>query len=266
MKFIKLILIFAFGCSNIVIQAQVDTSYSSVAPPSIQKMIIPGKAPFFTIQVSGFYNNGLMDLAANDNTAFNKEDFIGGRNFGTRYGYGAALIGKLSLHKQGNVRLVVSGLYNRLQSNFVISESPQGKVGYNVFSAALGLENNFTPDRKFKPYIGADVIGSWIGGDASLSTDTGNFNVKIKTAFRIGFALNFGFEYAFNNNVGFNLGVKFSHLNALLKDSKESANPNETYLNDKFIEPHILYSGWKQFFFSSFYTGFNIYFGSKNRK
>jgi opacity protein-like surface antigen len=268
MKFIKFFLILAFGCSAIAVKAQakVDTSYLSIAPPSIQRMIVRGKVPRFTIQVSAFYNSGLMDLAANDNTAFNKNDFVGGRNFGTRYGFGFSLIGKLPLHKQGNVRLVISGLYNRLQSNFVISETPEGKVGYNVFSAALGLENNFTPDRKFKPYIGADIIGSWIGGKANLATDTGNFSLKIKTAFRLGFALNLGFEYAFNNNVGFNLGVKLSHLNTLLKDSKESSNLNETYLNDKHVDPPILYSGWKQFFFSSFYTGINIYFGMKNKK
>ncbi len=266
MKFIKFFLIISFGCSAIAVKAQVDTSYSFIAPPSIQQMIVPGKAPRFTLQICAFYNNGLMDLAANDNTTFNKNDFVNGRNFGTRYGFGFSLIGKLALHKQGNARLVVTGLYNRLQSNFVISESPQGKVGYNVFSAALGLENNFTPDRKFKPYIGADIVGSFIGGDAKLTTDTGNFNLKIKTAFRIGFALNFGFEYAFNNNVGFNLGLKLSHLNALLKDSKESSNLNETYLNDKHVDTPVLYSGWKQFFFSSFYTGFNIYFGSKNKK
>jgi opacity protein-like surface antigen len=266
MKFIKFFLVLAFGCSAITTRAQVDTSYLAIAPPSVQKMITSGKAPRFTIQVSAFYNYGLMDLAANDNTSFNKNDFVNGRNFGTRYGFGFSLIGKLALHKKGNARLVVTGLYNRLLSNFVISESPQGKVGYNVFSAALGLENSFTPDRKFKPYIGADIIGSWIGGDAKLSTDTGIFNLKIKTAFRIGFALNFGFEYAFNNNVGFNLGVKLSHLNALLKDSKVSSNPNETYLNDKYINPPIPYSGWKQFLFSSFYTGFNIYFNMKNKK
>jgi len=207
-----------------------------------------------------------MDLADNANTNFSKSDFVNGRNFGTRYGYGFMLAGKYALHKKGNLRLVAAGYFNRFESNFVISKSPEGKVGYNTFSGALGLENSFNPDKRFKPYVGGEIMATLINGSASLSTDSTEFNLNIKNAFRLGFNVNFGFEYAFNNNVGINLGIKLSHLNVLLKDSKESGDPANINLNDKYIKPEIPYSGWKQFFYSSFYTGFNIYFGMKNKK
>jgi opacity protein-like surface antigen len=229
-------------------------------------MVKSGKAPRFIIQVSAFYNNGLMDLADNDNTNFNKKDFVNGNNFGTRYGYGFMVAGKLPLQKRGYLRLIGAVYFNRLQSDFVISKSPEGRVLYNAFSGAIGLENCFTPDKKFKPYIGAEIMGTVINGSAVLATDSTDFNLNIKNAFRIGVNASFGFEYAVNNNVGFNLGIKFSHLNVLLKDSKESGDPSNVNLNDKHVDPRIPYSGWKQFFYSSFYTGINFYFEMKNKK
>ncbi len=252
--------------SFLLAQSSSDTSYSGIAPLSVKKLLIRGKAPFLTLQINGYYNTGLMDLAANDNTYFSKQDFVEGRNFGTRYGYGGSITGKIALQKSGYLRLTVSALYNRFQSNFVISKSPEGKVAYNVFSGSIGLENNFTPDRKFKYYIGFEIISSLISGDAVLSTDSTDFNLKIKNNFRLGAAASFGFEYAFTNSFGVNLGMKFTHANLLLKESKESANLSETYLNDNKVNVKIPYAGWKQFFFTSFYTGFNFYFGMKNKK
>lgn len=247
-------------------QETIDTSYTMIAPPSVQKLTVHGKAPVVTIQLSGYYNVGLLDLAAKDNTNFNKLDFVEGRNFGTRYGYGVGITGKIALHKEGNMRLTVSSLYNRLESNFIVGGSPDGKVGYNVFSWSLGIEDNFLPDRYFKPYIGAELVTSLINGSALLATDSTNFNLDINNAVRLGFALNMGFEYAVSNDFGFNLGMRLTHVNLLLRDSKESPNLNQTNLNDKYVVPQIPYSGWKQFFFVSFSGGVNFYFGMKNKK
>jgi opacity protein-like surface antigen len=251
---------------NAFVWGQIDTSYITNAPSIILNMLVPGKAPRVTFQLSGYYNVGLLDLAANDNTVFRKSDFENGRNFGTRYGFGVSLTGKIALHKEGNVRLTITPSYQRFLSNFVISESPDGNVAYNVFSGALGIENNFTPTKRFKPYMGFDVIGSWISGNANFKTDSTDFHLDIKSSFRLGFGLNLGFEYAFNNKVGLNLGMKLTHANALLRNSKSSSNPNETYLNDKDVTPTIPYAGWKQFFYASLYGGINFYIGMKNKK
>lgn len=252
--------------SILLSQNKTDTSYISIAPVSIQRLLAHGKAPLVTIQVSAFYDIGLTDLAANDNTIFSKENFINGKDYGTRYGYGFGLTGKISLHKKGNARLLVTGMYNRFQSNFIISESPEGRVGYNVFSGGLGIENCFTPENKLKYLVGLEILASVINGKAVLTTDSTDFNVKIKNSFRLGFSAIFGIEYAFTNSFGMNLGLKMTYANALLKKSENPPNLSETYLNDEKTATRIPYAGWKQFFYSSFYTGFNFYIGMKNKK
>jgi hypothetical protein len=262
----KYLITFSLLIFILPLYAQRDTSYISIAPQFVLNKLVKGKAPVFTLQLSGYYNIGLLDLADNDNTAFRKEDFGNGRNFGTRYGYGVSLSGKIALHKAGNIRLTVSPGFQRFQSNFVISASPSGKVHYNVFSGGLGIENNFTPFRPFKPYIGFEALGSFISGDAMLKTDSGDVNIHIKSSFRIGFCAIVGFEYAFNNVVGINLGARLTHANVLLRDSKTSADPYETYLNDEPFTPQIPYTGWKQFYYASFTGGVNFYFGMKNKK
>ncbi len=245
---------------------KIDTTYSYIAPPRVQKLLKKGKAPKVTLQVTGLFDIGLMDLAGNDNTRFSAADFSEGRGFGTRYGMGTGVTAKISLHKRGSSRLLISVSYNRFQSNFIIPESPDGKVGYNVFSGGVGVENNFNPDHKFKPFIGFEIVPSLINGKATIKTDSADINLSIRNSFRLGFSASFGFEYAFDNTVGFNLGVKFTHANVFFKESKESSNPNEIYLNDDKITPNIPYAGWKQFFYSSFFTGVNFYFGMKNKK
>ena len=245
-----------------------DTAYNSIATTKILNMLKSGKAPKVTLQLSFNYNIGHLDLAANENTYFRKEDFVSGANFGTRYGYGASLTGKISLHKAGNVRLNVTAGYNRFLSNFVISESPEGKVNYNVFSGGLGIENNFTPQKKFKPYIGFELVASMINGKATLATDSADFELKIKNSMRFGVTINLGFEYAFNNKVGMNLGYKLTHANIIGKKSQVPTTLTETYLNDDKVTTGeiVPYGGWKQFLYSSFYAGVNFYFGMKNKK
>lgn len=264
--FLKAFFIFILFSLNTPVSAQRDTSYISIAPPRVLRLLEKGKPPVVTLQLSGYFNIGLLDLAANDNTIFNKSNYENGRNFGTRYGYGIGLTGKIALNKKGYVRLNISPSYQRLLNNFVISNTSNQNVSYNVFSGGIGIENSFTPYRPFKPYIGFDIIGSIINGHADLTTDSGNFHLDIKNSFRIGFAVNFGFEYAFNDKVGINLGTKLTHADVLLRDSKTSSNPNEVYLNDKNVVPQIPYSGWRQFFFGSFYAGINYYIGMKNKK
>jgi len=246
-----------------------DTSYNALATQSIINMLKPGKPPTVTLQLSFNYDIGHMDMAANDNTLFREEDFINGRNFGTRYGYGVSLTGKIALHKEGNVRLNVMTAYRRFQSNFVISESPEGKVAYNVFGWALGVENNFSPAKRVKPYIGFDIVTSLIYGNAVLTTDSTDFNLKIRNSVRFGVSFNLGFEYAFSDKVGLNLGYKITHANIVGKKSQASSNPAETYLNDEKVlssSAPIPFAGWKQFVYSSFYAGMNFYFGMKNKK
>jgi opacity protein-like surface antigen len=245
-----------------------DTSYNFIANNTILNMLKPGKAPRLTLQLSFSYNIGHMDLAGGENAVFRRADFEYGGSFGTRYGYGAALTGKIALHKAGNMRVNITAGYHRFQSSYIIGESPEGEVSYNVFSGAVGVEDNFMPAKRFKPFIGFDIISSFISGKALLKSESGETDIKIKSAARFGLALNLGFEYAFNDKVGMNLGYRFTHANLIGKESKPSTVSGETYLNDDEIDKTqpILYAGWKQFVYSTFYTGINFYFGMKNKK
>jgi len=245
-----------------------DTSYISIASQKTINMLKKGKAPRVTLSLNFYYDIGHLDLAGNENTVFRKNDFINGSSYGTRYGYGASLTGKFALHKEGNVRLNVTADYQRFMSNFVISESPEGKVHYNVFGGGLGIENNFNPNKRIKPYVGADFIVRIINGGATLQTDTTDFVLKIKNSVRFGVAFNLGFEYAFSNTFGINIGYKLTYANLIGKQTKTSSNPNETYLNDDKVitSEFIPFAGWKQFLYSSFSAGINFYFGMKNKK
>lgn len=245
-----------------------DTSYNSIATTKIINMLKKGKAPRVTLQLSFNYNIGHLDLAGNENTVFSKNDFVNGANFGTRYGFGTTLTGKIALHKQGNVRLNITASYNRFASNFIISETPEGKVAYNVFSWGLGIENNFSPVKKFKPYVGFDLVASLISGNAVLATDSADFNLKIKNSMRYGVSINFGFEYAFSNKAGLHLGYKMTYANIIGRKNKVSSVLYETYVNDdkESSSETISYAGWKQFLYSSFYAGINIYFNMKNKR
>src|SRR5690242_1036625 len=114
-KYLLVFLVILSG-TGLLNSQSMDTSYSGIAPANVQYMIKRGTAPRVTLQLNFNYNIGLMDLASNDNTRFSKDDFINGRDFGTRYGYGVTLTGKIALHKEGNVRLNVTGGFNRFQS------------------------------------------------------------------------------------------------------------------------------------------------------
>jgi hypothetical protein len=253
------------------LSSPMDTTYNRIAPQSIIDMIKPGKPPNVTFQLSFNYNIGHLGLADNENAFFRKDDFIGGKSFGTRYGYGIAFTGKFILHDEGNIRANVTAGYNKFLSNFVIEESPEGKVLYNVYSVSAGIENNFSPTKRLKPFFGVDVVFNSISGSAVLATDTGNFDLNIRGSIRYGIALNFGFEYAFNDKVGFNFGYKITHANLVGRQVKNPPGRNETYINDETAVPDengdvFPFTGSKKFVYSTFYTGFNFYLGMRNKK
>lgn len=247
----------------------IDTSYSKIAPQSVINMIKPGKSPTVTIQASFNYNIGHLGLADNENTYFRKDDFEAGKSFGTRYGFGFSITGKFTLHQEGNMRVNVGAAYNKLLSNFVIEESPEGKVHYNTYSALVGIENNFSPDKKIKPYIGLDIVTSKIIGEALFKTDSTDFILNIRSATRFGVSINMGVEYAFSDHVGINLGYRITHANIIGRENKEAEFTSETYLNDAELpagSDPIMYAGSKVYMFSTIYAGFNIYIGMKNKK
>jgi hypothetical protein len=227
--------------------------------------------PKFILQVNGSFSFGAMELQGH-NGGFSFDDIIKGKTYGARNGYGANLTGKISLHKKAHFWLDFTAGFTRFQSDLIADNTKDGKVAYNVFSGGTGLDYIFTPADKVKYFIGLNALGSYIFGKLFVPYDITDPNygklreVKINGAFRIGYSVYTGIEYAFEKNFGINLGVKFTHANLLLKKSTAPTSDNSFDLNDDSSDPPVLYGGWKQFAYSSVFAGFTYYFGVKVKR
>jgi hypothetical protein len=224
-------------------------------------------SPSFTLQLSGGLNLGLAELSSNYQNVFDSAQFSEGLNFGVKNGFGVMLIGKIPLHKKGNVRLNISGNFNRFKSDFLASASKFGDVSYNVLAFGIGVENSFNPSFRLKPYIAGEIQANLISGKANIKNSVTNDTreVKFKNSFRIGYMIYGGLEYMFSNQVGVNFGLKLTNSNQILKETKESSDPNEVNLRDKKDDSGLIeFGGFKNFIFTSFYLGFNYYFGVKD--
>jgi opacity protein-like surface antigen len=220
--------------------------------------------PYFTLQISAGPNLGMAELSSNYSSNFDAEQFEDGQNFGVKSGFGFMVIGKFSLHKQGNVRLNASTGYNRFQSDFFTKESPYGKVGYNVLSVGIGLENSFSPSFRLKPYIAGEIQANMISGQASINDLQAGTSrdVTITNSFRIGYMIYSGVEYMLSDRMGLNLGLKVTNANQVLKSSTADTNPNEVSLRDKkVINGPLEFGGFKNFTYTTLFFGVNFYMG-----
>lgn len=225
--------------------------------------------PHFTLQVSGALNLGLSELSSNYQSNFDSAQFSKGLNFGVKNGFGITVTGKIPLHQKGNIRLNITGAFNRFKSDFLASESKFGNVSYNVMTLGVGVENSFNPSFRLKPYLAGEIQANIISGKATIISPTTQVarDVKFTNTFRIGYMIYGGIEYMFSNRVGMNFGVKLTNSNQLIKSSPKSDNPNEVPLRDKKIdgeENQLEFAGFKNFIYTSVYAGVNFYFGVKN--
>lgn len=262
------------------IKAQ-DTSYTiKVDTVKIQKTktITIAKVltvPKFILSISGGLNTGAMELTSH-NGGFSRSDFTSGRNFSARNGFGFNIIGKLPLSKKGNFWIDFIAGFDRFQSDLFAKNTDEGKVSYNSINGGVGIEYNFTPTHKVKYFVGANPLVSVITGKSELlNPDNNRVDIKIKSSLRIGYQAFLGMDFAVEKNFGFNVGIKFTHANLLLKKSEipeqdESTDPpsSNVGLNDDATttaDP-IEFAGWKQFAYFSARVGFSYFFGVKQKK
>jgi hypothetical protein len=226
-------------------------------------------APLLTVQFAIDYDYGVFELSANDNGDLNPEQFIKGKNFGVRHGLGANLTAKYPIHKAGNLRITSSLMYNRFTSKFnkvLADEKEQDFVKYNVYSIGFGIEDNFNPGLKLRAYAGLGLLGSVISGSSRITDEGVSDEYSIIPALRLGLNIYSGFEYLLTKNVGLSFGLKFTHANLWLKESKAPDTPGEIYLNDQKVSNGQLYSGYRQFAWGSFGIGVNYYLGVKEKE
>ncbi len=226
-------------------------------------------APVLTVQFAVDYDYGVFELSANDNGDLNQDQFISGKNFGVRHGFGANITAKYPLHKAGNLRLTSALMYNRFTSKFnkmFADQKEQDYVKYDVYSLGFGIEDNFNPGLKLRAYAGIGLLASIISGNTRITDTGGSHDFSINPAFRIGVNVYSGFEYLLSKSVGLSFGLKFTHANLWLKESKLPDNSLELNLNDQKVSNGQLYSGYRQFAWGSFQVGVNYYLGVNEKE
>ncbi len=235
---------------------------SSIGKPKLYLVRTP---PVWTLQFTGAFNLGFAELSSNYADVFDAQQFYNGENFGVRYGFGVQATAKNTLNEKGNMRLIMSSSYNYFSSQLFSKKSPFGNVRYNVLSIGGGIENNFNPKYRLRPYISFEADLNMIFGKAVITTDTSSTEANIKNSFRIGFIICAGFEYLVNNSYGITLGARITNANQVLKQSKTEEDDTNIHLRDKRVNPKLFLSGFKNFTFISIYAGVDLYFGIVNQ-
>lgn len=267
---VLMVLSFLFGCGSGFYDIEKgdykDTTQYKSTGAKLKNAYRIQSPPFFTLQLSAGFNIGMSELSSNYENIFDSTQFSQGLNFGVKNGFGFMAIGKIPLHKKGNIRLNVSAGFNRFESNFLERESPYGSVSYNVYTFGAGLENSFNPSFRLKPYIAGEMQANIIHGTANINDAAANTTrvVTFKNSFRIGFNVYGGLEYMFTKKFGMNFGLKFTNSNQILKQTELSDDPNVVPLRDKKEKTDaekIEFGGFKNFIFTSIYFGVNFYFG-----
>lgn len=236
--------------------------------PRLRTVMVLRSCPDFTLQFNINYNQAMGQLAGTYNDDFRSDQFINGRSLGADKGLGGSLIGKIKLDNIGHFRLIFSGHFNKI-SSYLFKKSGIADVGetkFNVYSAGIGIENNFTPDHRMKLYLGAEALISMINGSGTIWVVNKpytpyTYGLNIKNSIRLGGILLGGIEYLINNHFGVNLGFNITYANMFMKNGE---NPNSLYdikLIDDNGNPQFTYSGKKQFVFMTISTGINLYWG-----
>lgn len=245
----------------------------SLSQKIIRRYMIVRGAPSFTLQIDANYNQSILQLAGTYNDDFQSENVYKGETFGGDKGFGGGILSKISFGKKGYFRFTQSLNYNRIQTYTFGTKTNLadiGKASFNIFTAGLGIEYNFTPAHRFKIYISGEINTSMINGDLRVwfrninnppPTDS---SFTIKNSFRIGYGLMIGSEFILTSRFGLNIGARLTNANALLRNSSGTNTDKEFELRDK-DDPNLNFAGNKNFAFYTIMAGINYYFGIKER-
>jgi opacity protein-like surface antigen len=237
-----------------------------------QKVMVVKSFPKFTLQVNLNYNQSFLEFNGTYNNDFHSKDFMNGAALGADKGIGGSVTSKIALSDRGRMRLNLSLNYNNFKT-YLFGQNHQladiGKSSINIMSFGVGLEHNFTPNYKFKIYLGAEGTGNLISGKSTIwvdvpSTPGYTYDVTITNSFRIGAAIFAGTEYMLNDRMGLSFGFKYNFANLLLKSAKDSSDPNSFPLRDD--NSNLPYSGKKTIAYISITGGVNFYWGVTSKR
>jgi hypothetical protein len=238
------------------------------ADAQVKKVMVVKSFPTFTLQMSLNYNQSYLEFNGTYNNDFHSKDYMNGDVLGADKGLGGSITAKIALSGRGRLRLSTSLNYNNFTTYLFGKNNAVADIGnssINVMSFGLGLEHNFTPNYKFKLFLGGEGTANMIYGKSTIWVENRygtpySYDVKIKNSFRLGAAFFAGAEYMLNDRMGLSLGFKYHIANLLLKAAKESDNPNEFELRDESAQG-VQYAGRKTLAYISLMAGINFYWG-----
>ncbi|MCI0449593.1 MAG: hypothetical protein L0Y79_07385 [Chlorobi bacterium] len=240
----------------------------------IKRYMLLRSSPKYTVQFSLNYNQAVLELSGTYNDDVRSEYIYDGQTFGADKGYGASVISKMSLTNRGDIRFIQSLTYNRLLSYTFGDKTTladDGKATYNCFTGALGLEYNFTPGHRYKIFLAAELNASMINGHAKIWFENRGIGepyveeYDILNSFRMGYGFLVGSEYLIANDLGLNIGARFTNANALFRQAEGNNSDREFKLRDA-DNPNLKFAGNKNFSFYSIVLGIGYYFGVKEKK
>lgn len=232
--------------------------------PCSLKSQLSNSVPRYAVQITVGFNKAVLELSGKD---YISENIYEGKTFGADRGFGASVYSKLRLGKQSNFTFIQGFSYNRFFSyDFGKFQYDIGEANYNAFTLSMGIEYDFSPVSNYKIYIGPELNGSIINGDAvvwfehlgSLLGDS-VASYKFNSSFRIGFGVNIGALYWINKSTALNIGTRYFNLNLLLKNADGIKEDNEFKIRDA-VNKDLIFSGEKSFAFLSYYAGIIISF------
>jgi len=273
---IKILILSFLFCATVSYSQDIKVDTIKVEKSRTLKIVTVMTVPKFILDLSGGYNSGALELSSH-NGGFSESDFILGKNFQARNGFGLNLTGKLPLNKKGELWLFAVAGFARFQSNLFAQNTEEGSVAYNSFNGGVGIEYNFTSYHRVKYFVGFNPLISVISGNATVVNITAPFIVPtdsstaytIKSSVRIGYSLFMGLEYAFNKDFGLNVGLRFTHANLLSKNTEQVSPGQTTFgLQDNSTDPSnpTTFGGWKQFAYFSGFVGVSYFFGVKEQR
>jgi hypothetical protein len=246
-------------------------SVLAVRCPLAQTKYVVSKPPKFTLTFALSYNYALS-RAFGDLTnctvlydPLTEGRVFAGQNYGMLQGGSVMSIGKLAVDKRRKIRLTLnlgySLFYNTALDNVY-------KNQWHLFSGAFGMEYNFAPKARYRPYIGYELMytlmfGGWQYGITEASGTLAVYYRKFKPAHRFGMAFNSGVEYMINQRIGVTFGGRIVWANVVPKQNRISYDPNYLYINDAKSDNGVDIGFRKQIVYFQFVGGVSLFLQRK---
>lgn len=246
-------------------------SIFAVSYPQAQTKTVISKPPKFTLTFALSYNYALS-RAFGDLTSctilydpITQSRIFTGPNYGMLQGGSIMANGKLAVNKNRKIRLTLnlgySLFYNTAFDNVY-------KNQWHLFSGAFGVEYNFAPKARYRPYVGYELMytlmfGGWHSQVQENNGTLALYYLKFKPAHRFGMAFNSGVEYMINKKIGVTFGGRIVWVNVAPKQNRISYDPSVAYINDAKNDNGVNIGFRKQIVYFQFVGGLSLFLQRK---